>query len=133
MKIVDESVLRKYGLVPCGRSSYNTASRFLKRLSNDYKIINIDLKQWNKEKRMHEWKFYRLIGFESYDVLLKEIFRKPLSEEKKQEFIQKIRNEEIFDWDEYQGEEYLSEDITKENIVDVMLKKYAYMAVIRFE
>lgn len=129
MRRIDETDIRKAGLVPSGHHTLKTATQLLTRLSEKYKTIDISYEHCiNAQKRQWKWKYYRFIGIEGRNCLLKEKCEKPLSEEKKAEFKQKLLNNETIDFADYRGEEYLSENITKINVVDVVKCHDAYCA-----
>jgi len=129
MRRINETDIRKAGLVPSGHPSQKTAIQLFTRLSQQHKIIDIDYEHCiNAQKRQWKWRYYRFLGIEGNNCLLREKCEKPLSEEKKAEFKQKLLNNEPIDFADYRGEEYLSENITKINVVDIVKCHDAYCA-----
>jgi len=129
MRRINETDIRKSGLVPNGHFSTKTAIQLFTRLAEQHQTINVKYEHCiNCHKRQWQWKYYRFIGLEGSNCLLKEILLKPLSEEKKEEFKRKLQNNEPINMDDYAQEEYLSEDITKISAWDIAEKHDAYQA-----
>ena len=59
---------------------------------------------------------------------MREKCEKPLTAEKIEEFKQKLLNNETIDFADFRGEEYLSDTITKIDVVDVKKCHDAYCA-----
>ena len=117
---------RKYGIVPSGRRSNEISVRLMNRLTKDFNTINIDIKLWNGKK--HVWHFFQLVGLDGDFCLLREKLRKPLTDEQKARLAELIKSDVAFDLNDFSGEEYLSDEITKISAVEILSKKDAYMA-----
>ena len=129
MRRINETDIRKAGLVPGRCPSYKSAIQLFERLSKQYETIEISYQHCiNAQKRQWKWKTYRYVGIEGKNCLLREKCEKPLTEEKKAEFKQKLLNNETIDFADYRGEEYLSDKITKIDVVDVKKCHDAYCA-----
>ena len=129
MRRINETDIRKAGLVPGGHPTYKTAIQLFERLSKQHKTIEISYQHCiNAQKRQWEWKNYRYVGIEGKNCLLREKCEKPLTAEKIEEFKQKLLNNETIDFADFRGEEYLSDTITKIDVVDVKKCHDAYCA-----
>ena len=129
MRRINETDIRKAGLIPSGHPTCKTAIQLFKRLSERYNTIEISYQHCiNAQKRQWVWKNYRYIGIEDKNCLLREKYEKPLTAEKKEEFKQKLLNNEVIDFADYRGEEYLSDNITKIDAVDLIKCHDAYCA-----
>ena len=129
MRRINETDIRKAGLVPGGHPTYKTVIQLFERLSKQHEIIEISYQHCiNAQKRQWKWKTYRYVGIEGKNCLLREKCEKPLTEEKKAEFKQKLLNNETIDFADFRGEEYLSDTITKIDVIDVKKCHDAYCA-----
>ena len=102
MRRINETDIRKAGLVPGGHPSYKSAIQLFERLSEQYNTIEISYQHCiNAQKRQWKWKTYRYVGIEGKNCLLREKCEKPLTEEKKAEFKQKLLNNETIDFADF--------------------------------
>lgn len=134
MRRINETDIRQAGLVPSGHPSYRTAKQLLERLSQKYETIAIDYEHCiNCHKRQWQWKHYIFVGLENNNCLVREVLTKPLTEEQKELLKQKLQNGEDINFEEFQNETYLSEQIIKFNIVDLVQRHDAYQANIKVD
>lgn len=135
MKRIDETDIRKSGLVPAGHNSYKTAKQLLTRLSERYQKINISYKHCiNAVKRQWQWKTYLFAGLEGNNCLLREIKEKPITEEEKIYAKQQIEkgNDNAF-YLLFNREKEISEEITKIDVLDIVESYKAFQANIEVE
>ena len=65
MRRINETDIRKAGLVPGGHPTYKTAIQLFERLSKQYETIEISYQHCiNAQKRQWEWKNYKYVGIE---------------------------------------------------------------------
>ena len=132
MRRINETDIRQAGLVPAGHPTYRTAKQLLERLSQRHETIAIDYEHCiNCHKRQWQWKYYQFVGLENNNCLVREICAKPLTEEQKELLKQKLQNNEDIDFSEFQKETYLSEQITKFDLVDLVKRHDAFQANIK--
>ena len=108
---------RKYGIVPGGRPTNTVATRMFSRMLTEGRTIEVSIHIClNAEKRQWTWKNYKFLAVENNtnNCILREIKVKDLTETQKEEFKRKLLNNEDIDFNDFKGEEYLSDELTKD-------------------
>lgn len=131
MRRIDETDIRKAGLVPGGHATNHTAVQLFQRLSERHENIEISINH-HPGKVQGDWKTYKFVGLDKNDCVLREIMTKPYTEEEKRKITEQFKNGD-FSALNIQREQLVSDEVTKINAADISNMHATYCANIRVE